>query len=157
MSSWELSGKLALRDGDTADSGKIRWQQHQDATRMTVSGPFGVAATNIVSDGQTVMVTRDDTRYTYNAQDMDTKRGWVLPINALAYWVKGMPAPQLRVQEMHTEGGELKQLQQGDWHLSYTSYQQFGNHNLPTKMEIQKDNVWGRLVIKTWRPTLGDE
>jgi len=48
----------------------------------------------------------------------------------------------------------LRRLQQDDWHIHYGKYRQFEQFTLPTRLEIQRNNISARLIIRSWQ--IGD-
>ncbi len=57
---WTASGKLAVRTADAAESAGLVWQQHDQDTHLQLSGPLGVGATTIYSDGQRLDIRQGD-------------------------------------------------------------------------------------------------
>lgn len=150
---WQANGKIALRNTERAESGSMTWTQVQGTTRLDLSGPLGVGATTIHSDGHTMEVIDSDGSNRYDISTGDAiirETGWDLPVQALHYWLKGIPAPELKVKSLLVEEGLLKQLDQSGWTISYESYRQFGSYTLPTKLKIERAETRARLIIRNW-------
>lgn len=81
--------------------------------------------------------------------------GWTLPVAQLAYWVRGVPAPKLRITQLQqNENGLIDHLIQGGWDISYSNYRDhtFNGANLPLpgKITAEYQDVRLTLVIRTW-------
>ena len=76
--------------------------------------------------------------------------GWNLPLHALHYWIKGIPAPGLDIQALEVNAGLLRHLDQSGWTITYQDYGQFGRHTLPTKLQIEASDTRIRLIIRRW-------
>jgi outer membrane lipoprotein LolB len=154
LDQWQASGKLALNRGDQAETGSLQWWQRQNHTRLNLSGPLGVSATTITSDGAQVEIRRgDDYRQVTldEAGDAGAAQGWDLPLGALPYWIKGLPAPHLPVETLSTEAGLLRELRQAGWHLTFGAYGRFDDYNLPTRLDLTRGETRARLVIRQWQ------
>lgn len=159
MQSWTLEGKLALRTDARSDSASLSWLQQGDSTRLRLSGPMGLNATTIDSDGNLLTVRQgDETRHwdLADAAVLARETGWELPLKALPYWLKGLPAPFLDVQllELDSDGTLLRGLRQDDWDIRYERYDSFGDAGdrlaLPIRLSLQREATRVRLIIRDW-------
>ncbi|MEZ5502692.1 MAG: lipoprotein insertase outer membrane protein LolB [Halioglobus sp.] len=153
---WTASGKLALRTSDASDSASMVWQQHDRETHLQLSGPLGVGATTIDSDGEKLDIRQGDALRTLDISTPEAialNTGWDLPLHSLVYWLKGLPAPDTEIQRLeidpHTE--LLRSLQQGDWEVRYEAYDQFQQFTLPTRLQIRRGTTRAKIVISTWQ------
>ena len=160
LNHWTAHGKLALHSGERAETAAILWQQHGPSTRLRLSGPMGVSATTITSDGQQMEVHQGEEHRTFDISTPDAitlNTGWDLPLHALPYWLKGIPSPDSPAQllELDTDRNLLRQLQQDDWEVHYEQYEQFNNLTLPTRLRIQRDATSVRMIIRDWQALPG--
>jgi outer membrane lipoprotein LolB len=152
---WTANGKLALRTADASDSASMVWQQLGRDTLLQLSGPLGMGATTIESDGQQLDIRRGDERQILDISTPDAialNTGWDLPLHALTYWLKGLPAPDAEIQklDLNTQTQLLQSLQQDDWDISFESYGQFQGYILPTRLRIQRGATLVKVVISQW-------
>lgn len=153
---WTANGKLALRTAEASESASLVWQQNNQDTHLQLSGPLGMGATTIDSDGQRLDIQRGDEHMTLDISTADAillNTGWDLPLSALAYWLKGLPAPNTDIQwiEVSTETQLLQSLQQDDWEIRFDKYRQFQGYILPTKLQIQRGTTRVKLFISQWQ------
>jgi outer membrane lipoprotein LolB len=87
------------------------------------------------------------------ADAIERNTGWDLPLQALPYWLKGLPAPDVRIQalELDPGGSLLSKLQQDGWLVLFERYKQFGDISLPTKLRIQRGTTTARVIIRDWQ------
>jgi outer membrane lipoprotein LolB len=153
---WTASGKLAVRTTDASDSASMVWQQHDNVTHLQLSGPLGMGATTIDSDGRQLDIHQGDEHRTLDVSTPDAillNTGWDLPLLALAHWLKGLPSPDSSVQHLEfDEATELpRRLQQDDWEVQYEQYGQFENFTLPTRLQIQRGTTRVKVIISHWQ------
>jgi outer membrane lipoprotein LolB len=153
---WTANGKLALRTADASDSASMVWQQHDRDTHLQLSGPLGMGATTIESDGQQLDIRRGDEQQTLDISTPDAimlNTGWDLPLHALTYWLKGLPAPDTDIQklDLNPQTQVLQSLQQDGWDIRFESYGKFQSYILPTRLRIERGATLVKVVIAQWQ------
>lgn len=156
---WRLSGKLGIRTTDESGSASVKWVQENANYQINLSGPLGQKSMIITGTPDKVRLEQTGEA----AQEADTAEalikksaGWTLPVTQLAYWVRGVPAPKLRITQLQqNETGLLAQLIQGGWVINYSNYrdQTFKGVNLPLpgKITAEYKDVRLVLVIRDWQ------
>ncbi len=150
---FRAEGKLALRSPAQSESASFLWYQAGERVRIELSGPLGVNATTLRSDGRELEILQGDERRRWDISDPATltrDTGWYLPLAALPYWLRGIPAPQLPVEELTLDRGRLSLLRQSGWEISVEDYGDFGDLALPTRLQIRREDSQVRLVIRRW-------
>lgn len=153
---WTANGKLAVRTAASSDSASMVWQQRQQNTHLQLSGPLGMGATTIHSDGRLLDIRRGNEHQTLDISTPDAivlNTGWDLPLHALTYWLKGLPAPDVDIQqlELNPQTELLQSLQQDGWDIRFEKYGQFQSHVLPTRLQIERDATRVLVVISQWQ------
>lgn len=153
---WKIEGKLALRSPEQAESATMRWSQQGATTHLSLTGPLGVNATTIHSDGRLLEIQQGDQRSRWDLSDpalLESKTGWDLPLQALPYWLKGIASPDLPVQSLalNPEQTLLQSLQQDNWLVTYEDYDSFGEHRMPTRLRIRRAATSVRVIIRDWQ------
>lgn len=156
LQQWNASGKLALRTEQRAESATIQWRQQGHNTELQLSGPMGLSATTIHSDGKRVDIRQGDELRTLDISTPDAilrNTGWDLPLGALPYWLKGIPSPDSPVQflELDPATDRARVLRQDDWEIQYRNYDQFDSYTLPTDLRIRRATTSGRVIIRDWQ------
>jgi outer membrane lipoprotein LolB len=155
---WQARGKLALRTSDRSESASFLWQQRQQHIDLQLSGPIGLSATSIHSDGLTMEIRQGDELRSWDIsspQAIAANTGWDLPLQALPYWLRGIPSPLYDIQllEVAPGAGTLQTLRQDDWEIHYESYGRFEQLTLPTRLKIQRGDTSARMIIRDWQTT----
>ncbi len=156
LANWTAEGKLALRTPRQSESASLTWHQHGVISRLQISGPLGVAATTLYSNGQTLEIRQGDETSTWDLSDttaLERRTGWDLPLLALPHWIKGLPAPEgdIQLMEMGPDPALLQDLEQDAWQIHYETYANFGGLTLPTRLQIQHKDTTVRLIIRDWQ------
>ncbi len=160
LDDWRAEGKLALRTATLSESVSMLWQQRGIASRVQLQGPLGINATTISSDGRQLEIHRGEEHRVLDLKEpgaLESQTGWDLPLAALPYWLKGMPAPGLEVEalELNPEGTLLQALRQGAWEVRYEQYAVFGDLYLPTRLHILRRDTSAKVILREWQLTPG--
>ena len=152
---WRVRGKVAYRLPEDAGSANLDWQQEGDATRLRLSGPLGVGTTQVSNEGALLRVRRDGIDRLYPADGAPWLAGDTLlpiPVSSIQYWLRGLPDPDLAIEDERREAAELQYLQQGDWQISYASYRDVGGLNMPTRMalKVPLTDFSLRVILREW-------
>ena len=150
LTHWKASGKLALRTQDKSESASLQWEQSDNVTQIVLSGPLGLSATSIQSDQSSLTIEQGGQTQHYDISAGTTHTAWDLPVQALPYWILGLPAPGEPVQEQIIEQNSLRQMTQLGWTVTYEDYGQFDQYILPTRMKIERSSTRARLLIRHW-------
>ncbi|MDR7090512.1 lipoprotein insertase outer membrane protein LolB [Cellvibrio fibrivorans] len=156
---WQLTGKLGIRTSADSGSASVKWAQQLASYQINLSGPLGQKSMIITGTPEKVRLeqTGEPVQEAKTAEALIKKSaGWTLPVAQLAYWVRGVPAPKLRITQLQqNETGLIAQLIQGGWSIYYSNYrdQTFNGINLPLpgKITAEYKDVRLVLVIRDWR------
>ena len=156
MHQWSAKGKMAVRTANASESASLVWQQDNQNTYVQLSGPLGIGATTIYSDGLELEMHQGNDHTTIDISDPDamiSNTGWDLPLHALSYWLKGIPSPDSTVQrlELDPKTELLQNLWQNDWEVRYDQYEQFEEFTLPTRLKIQRGATRAKVIISNWQ------
>jgi outer membrane lipoprotein LolB len=155
LANWSAEGKLALRTPEQSESASLNWRQRGVITRLQLSGPLGMAATTLYSNGQTLEIRQGEDLSSWDLTDrtaLESKTGWDLPLLALPHWIKGLPAPDMAIQGMlmGPDPALLEMLEQDDWRIHYEAYADFDTLTLPTRLRLEHSDTTLRLIIRDW-------
>jgi len=153
LHNWTATGKLALRTETQSESANMQWTQKGKTTQILLSGPMGLGATSIESDQRQLQISRNGQTQYYALSDLAAgavEPGWDLPLQALPYWILGLPSPQPTVQAQEVKTGLLRRLEQLGWTVIYEDYRQFGHLILPTRIKMERDSTRAQLIIRNW-------
>jgi outer membrane lipoprotein LolB len=149
-----LTGRVAVAAGEQGFSAGLRWQQRGPQGAIVLEGPFGMGALAIDTDADQVRVTTGRGERFEGAAAraaLEEQLGFALPLAALRYWVRGLPAPADVAEELlHVAAPRLQRLQQQGWSIEYTEYQAAPFDHQPRRLVAQNGSARVRLVIERW-------
>jgi outer membrane lipoprotein LolB len=153
---WTATGKASLRNSNASESVSLIWQQSAHEARVVLSGPLGAGATRIHSDGTLLRINKGGSEKVIDISSREAiilNTGWDLPLQALPYWLKGLPYPALEMQdsEKDTSSGQLIALQQDDWVLDFQQFNHYGSLVLPSRLRLEKGDTRVLVVIREWK------
>lgn len=156
LSSWDILGKLGIRTPEQSNSASINWQQSDRVFNIQVTSLLGQSVATLAgtTDNTYIKLAGHGEYNSRNPEQLLLKElGWTLPIKALNYWVRGIPAPDHPASYQLNEQGLLDTLQQSGWQLSFSRYEIVDSHTLPSKVRLQQNDVIVTLLIKRWSIT----
>ena len=156
LANWTLQGKLGIRirSPDKSHSATLYWQQRDEHYQIQISGPFGQGKLKLQGTPDQLLLERTDQPPVSTRQPetlLMQELGWHLPIQQIAYWVKGLPAPGSKYTHQLTAEGMLSQLQQSGWALHFSRYRQIDDYLLPGKIVMTREPVTLTLIAKQWQ------
>ena len=77
-------------------------------------------------------------------------------MEALRFWILGLPAPGMAFDPAFDNRGRLADLQQADWRIRYQRYKAVDGVSLPGKIEALSGDVRLRIVVDHWQVTTDD-
>lgn len=150
---WEFKGRIGVSAGDEGFNGKLRYTQHDDEFRATVSGPLGFGKIRIEGDGrQVTVIDKDGELWQLPDPEIDLQimYGWTIPVASLRYWALGIPHPDELAFTEFNEEGQLESLEQGNWHVQIAEYRDGGGQLMPRRLTAVSGDNKVRLVIDNW-------
>jgi outer membrane lipoprotein LolB len=152
-----LKGRVAVAAGKDGFSASLRWTQAGTRSQVSLEGPLGAGAVQIMSDGDALSIINshgDHLDSDAARADLEARLGFDPPLNSLRYWIQGVPDPATPAREtVDPQQQRLQSLQQDGWQIDYTGYMPgdgAGNAWLPSRMTVQRTGVRVRLIVDGW-------
>lgn len=160
LQQWDVRGRIALQMDNEAWQLNLRWQHLPGQQQIDLSGPFGMGAVRMLIDTDGAQL-RDTSKTEYradNAQELLWQTtGWLLPLDNLSWWLRGLPVPDKQMQMTLDGQGRLGSLTQDGWQLTVLEYEEQWGMLLPHLIELRNINgdthgkaMHLRLVISQW-------
>lgn len=150
--SFSLSGRVSVKYGAEAVSGRISWRHDADGDDLLISTPLGQGVARILRRDAKVSLTTSDQKV-YEANDVESLTeqvlGWRLPLAGLHDWVRGRAAAGAPAQTRLDGGQRPAELRQSGWLVEYLDFSAPGG--LPARLRLTREDVEIRLVIDQWR------
>ncbi len=152
LKDWHLSGRLAILSGHEGWHVSINWQQRNQEYAIMLIAPLGQGSLKLAGNNSVVTLQNDEGE-SVTAADPEAllyqEFGWRVPVASLRYWVRGIPAPGEREEQLD-EYGRLIRLQQGQWEIQFLDYEQQHGLELPGRVFVNNHKAKVKLVISDW-------
>ncbi len=153
LDNWQVEGKIGLRSNGRGNSAQLNWQQQQGHYRLRLSGPLGIGTVLVDGNDQGVQLRTREGVYRAASPELllEQLTGWKIPVSALQYWARGLPSPDLPIEQQRVELGRLSLLQQGGWSIDYRDFVQVQDLWLPRKMVMNRPETQLTLLYHNWQ------
>ena len=149
---FQLSGRVSVKYGAEAASGRITWQHDAAGDELLFSTPLGQGVARIVRRDDLVSLTTSDQKV-YQANDVETLTekvlGWRLPLAGLPDWVRGRAVAGAPAQTRLDGSQRLAELRQSGWLVEFLDYKSADGP--PALLRLSREQVEIRLVIDQWQ------
>lgn len=144
VNTWDIRGRLALRNADEGFQGSIQWVRERDRHRIDLTGPLGGGRVRLTQDrnGAELRDANDKIYRDSSVQQLLARTtGWDVPLEGLNYWVLGLPAPEAVTKNELDDWGRLKTLEQRGWEIRFLDYAQHEAFELPGRVFIRSERA----------------
>jgi outer membrane lipoprotein LolB len=155
---WTLQGKIAVRQREDSGSALInQWQQRGEQYHLVLSSAFlGMGRTELKGTPGFLALTLSDGEVYRSSEPqslLQAATGWQLPVDSLAWWVRGLPAPEGDFELLFNDAGRLAAIRQQGWDIRIDKRQRFfpGQPPLPARITALNGERRIRLVITNWQ------
>ena len=155
---WSFEGRVAINNAGKGGNGKIEWQQDGQSYVVSLIAPITRQSWRLVGDTHSgagrLEGLQGGLREGEDAEALLLEAtGWDIPVNALAQWVRGLPAEGLPVQDRsYSPQGQLQRVEQAGWRIEYPLWfpEEGPQPSLPRRIEAQRDKASVRLIVDHW-------
>lgn len=153
-SDWSLQGRVAT--GQLLGwTGNLNWRERAPHFDVRLAGPLGAGGMHAEGTLERVVIdTNDGKHFVTTEPDALVKKalGWSFPLEPLAYWVKGLPAPGDYKRLSVDDQGRLRSLTQHGWTVSYLDYTTPNGAPaaLPKRVVLDNGDTRIRLIVDRW-------
>lgn len=163
LNKWQVTGKLAVKTPNDGGSMGIKWQQEPTQFTLDFSGPFGQNLLRINGDDKQVTLSEPNKApiSAKTAEELIRRNtGWTIPVNQLAFWVRGLPDPTSRINKLQPNAqGLIETLEQSGWKISYSEYMSLNINNgsgsetlaMPKRILAEFKEIRLTLAIREWQ------
>jgi outer membrane biogenesis lipoprotein LolB len=135
---FEMSGRLAVRQGDRSEIAKLRWTRMRNSDSWVIASPLGneVARIESTPDGARLVQAGGPTEEAPSFQALTQKLlGVPLDPSLLAAWLHGQPTAQAPA----------------DWKFTMDETQQAGAVTLAKRLTARRGDVVVRLAVDSYQ------
>jgi len=152
---WKMSGRMSVRFNDgSSEKVNMTWTQSNQRLTLEFAGSFGLGShiIKVKSDGSATMTS---SKLNESADSLKTL--WdqfspiPLPIEAFAYWIKGLTHPFIMPLNL-SESNEpkTKQFTQALWNVNMSKYELRKTYLMPKKIKISNGVESASVLIENW-------
>lgn len=146
---FEVSGRVAIRYGKEAATGRIDWRHTTARDEMLITNPLGQGiATLTRSDGEVILKTADSR--TFNAQNAEELTGqvlgWQVPLDGLPFWIRARAASNRAATLGHDDQRRVITIEQDGWRIDLQDYE----GERPTRFVLRREGLEIRLFVDRW-------
>jgi outer membrane lipoprotein LolB len=159
ISNWQATGKLGIKVPNDGGSANLHWQQQSQDYQIDLNGPFGQG--KMIIEGKPGSVTLTEagkpSQTAKTAEALISKStGWNIPVTQLAFWVRGLPAPDSKIIHFEPNAlGLIGELQQAGWKITYGDYVNVQKAEeivaMPSRIIAEFKDIRLTLVIREWK------
>ena len=153
LNHWQLEARVAIQTPEDSITASLDWQKNNREFDFLLSGAFGVTLAHLVQDKRqaSLDIPDHDTMIHSDAQILlQQALGWDFPIDALSYWVKGLPSGTPGEIITRDEFGRINAIEMGFWQINITKYRKFQGFDLPKMIKASHPNMSLKVVAKKW-------
>lgn len=150
---WRIKGKIGLRQNGRGGSAALQWEQRGTTYAVNLHGPLGMGSVYIDGDEHKVVVRDQHGSHSSVSPEalIAQMTGWQIPVTPLRYWAKGMPAPNIAIDQQQITDGRLATLHQAGWTIQYSNYARVSNVWLPGKIVMSRPQTRVTFIQKQWQ------
>lgn len=150
---WTLAGRFAASDGHHGGSGSLDWRQNGTQYRFTLRAPITGKSVEL-DGGPDGAVLRGVGHHALAGRDasavLQQEFGWEVPVADLAWWVRGLRAPEQPSVLTFGTNGLPATLYQAGWHIDYRNWYTDRNPPLPRTVYASRDPYNVRVLVEHW-------
>lgn len=153
LNHWKITGKLAVRNQQKAQSINFIWHQKNTDYSLTLNGPLGFGSASIDGNLQQATVRQGSLTYSGSPDQLATELlGVPLSVEAMSWWLRGLASPNhaKATNQVMQQGGLISSLRQNGWQLQFLDYQASGKFMMPKKISGRRGELYFKLVINQW-------
>ena len=150
---WALAGRAAINTASDSGTVSVDWRQRGEQYELQLRAPWGAGTVELAGDAERVRLRTSEGIEDSASQPRELLRrhtGLDLPVQALRYWLRGVPEPGSPAQSQVDERGLLSELRQNGWHIQYRRYADIEGLALPTTVFMRGDGLELRVVVQRW-------
>lgn len=152
IQAWNVRGKIAVNSAQKGWNASFDWQQHLNFYRLTIFGPLGTypISLNVQREGATLTTATCTYQATDAEQLLKKQLGWSIPVDAIYYWIRGLPAPGEIHAVTHNHQGQVISFMQQGWQVTYETYARINGFELPSFIVFQNHDLRIKIIVYQW-------
>ncbi|AOY01214.1 lipoprotein insertase outer membrane protein LolB [Jeongeupia sp. USM3] len=147
-------GRVSIKRPQGNDYANFVWTWHGAESRLDLNNPLGQTLAQLTLGPNGARYRAADGR-ALSAADADQLLqdglGWTVPVNGLAYWLKGEADPASPASIRNTDG--VRTIEQAGWRIELSDWRARGaGQPLPRRLHLTRPDLDLRIAISEWQP-----
>lgn len=157
MDAWRLQGRVAVSNEHDSWSASLLWRESDHSQEVRVVAPLGQGTAVVRREEHglaELQLSNGEVFVGESASELlHQQLGWYLPVESLAYWIKGVPDPNYVSSWALNRQGGLSHLTQAGWQVEYKRYRhsELFDGDLPSKLFLTRDDWKVKLIVQNWQ------
>jgi outer membrane lipoprotein LolB len=160
LDSYALSGRVAVAARGEGFSASLRYRQDRRRADLALDGPLGIGGMRMRYDDPELRVTNSKGQELDGAAaraEIERRLGFELPLGELRWWLLGVPAPGMPVQQRSDQpGGAPLAFEQNGWRVSIDVRAPGLGFSLPQRLTVERgadaERTRLKLFVDRWQP-----
>lgn len=151
---WQLKARVALKSEQESYSATLDWHKQANNFDFHLYGLFGATYAQLIQENElaTLKLPDDQVFYHQDAEQLLYQSlGWDFPVDALSYWVKGLPSGKTGEIVSRNEKGVLQNIVFQDWQVDFSRYQNFSGYLMPKRIVATHPKLSLKIILKQWQ------
>jgi|TARA_A100001015_G_scaffold248636_1_gene286157 outer membrane lipoprotein LolB len=149
---WQAVAKMSVQSPQYSGSVRLDWKQLDENFSIILAGPLGLQNILMTGDSDEAVIHYKG-KSKVGSPNLLIKEiiGIPLQISALAYWLRGIPSPNLIQTNLliHPEG-QAHKFEQAGWSLEFDKYKPTPFGSMPKKILGSNKERSFKLIISQW-------
>lgn len=153
LNHWKIKARIAIKTPEDTVSATLDWKKNDDNFDFHLYGLFGATYAHLVQSEHKASLTlaEDKVFFNSNAENLLSQRlGWNFPLDALSYWIKGLPSNMPGESISRSDNGNIAEAHFNNWNVFFSSYQNYSGYLMPKIIKATHPQLTIKLVINNW-------
>ncbi len=153
LNHWQFNARVSIKTPEDNITASLDWQKNQSLFDFFLSGSFGVTIAHLIQleNSASLEIPDTDKLIHYDAERLLRQTlGWDFPINALSYWVKGLPSGRAGEIISYNDKGQISKISLDQWQIDFSKYRLYQGYLIPKMIKATHPNIRLKVVAKKW-------
>jgi outer membrane lipoprotein LolB len=149
---WQAVAKMSVQSPQYSGSVRLDWKQLDENFSIILAGPLGLQNILMTGDSDEAVIHYKG-KSKVGSPNLLIKEiiGIPLQISALAYWLRGIPSPNLiQTNLLINPEGQAHKFEQAGWSLEFDKYKPTPFGSMPKKILGSNKERSFKLIISQW-------
>lgn len=150
---WSVKARVAIKTPEESVSATLDWKKQASDFDFHIYGMFGATYAHLIQQQHqaTLKLPEDQVFYHQDAEQLLYQAlGWDFPIEALSYWIKGLPSGKSGEMISRDENENLSEVSLNQWTVTFSRYQSYAGYQMPRMIKASHPQLSLKVVVKDW-------